>query len=94
MTTLILSLIGALGTGGLITGLLVHKRESPKAKAEAAEIIASAALKIVQSLEGRVAALEFREFEFLSYVESLRAHINAGNPPPPPPWPDTLKRKP
>lgn len=94
MTPIILGLIGALGTGGLITGLLVHKRESPKAKAEAAEIIAGAALKIVQSLETRVTALEFREFEFLAYVEALRAHINAGNPPPPPDWPESLKRKP
>lgn len=93
MTATILTIVGGLISGGLLTGVLLHFRESPKAKADAAKTLADTAITIAENLEQRVGRLERREFVYINYAEQLRAHINAGNPPPPPPWPEELKER-
>lgn len=91
MTATIISLASILLGGGLIGGILLHQRESPKAKADAARTIAETALKVAENLEKRVELLESQKIAYINYAEILRAHINAGSPPPPPDWPEILK---
>lgn len=91
MTAMILTLIGSAGVGAIVTAVLLHLRESPKAKADTAATLASTALAIVEKLEDRVTVLESRDLAATAYIAVLRQHIEAGNPPPPPDWPEILK---
>lgn len=99
MTTWLLPLLGGGAIVSIFTAWLLHLRESPKAKAQTAEIIANSALKIVTKLEESVVALEARlllmdnrEALYEDYARDLRQHILEGNPPPPPVWPDDRRK--
>lgn len=93
MTATILTIIGGLLGGGLITGILLHKRESPKAKADAAKTIADSALEIVKEVKEDNAVFKRDLALAIDYAQSLRDHIYQGNPPPPPAWPGELKNR-
>lgn len=106
MTTWLLPLLGGGAVVSILTAVLLHIRESPKSKAEAAkvkaeaaEVVANAALKIVTKLEdsvtileGRLLLMDNREALYEDYARDLRKHIEDGFPPPPPAWPDDLRK--
>lgn len=70
--------VGAIAgvVSAIITAQVQAKRNSADVK-----------LARIQSLEGRVDALEARDRIHQDYIVDLRQHILTGQPPPPPDWP-------